>query len=471
MSERPLPPAVASLFPVTGERERVEEHLTRALSDALERVAQGPVVPTLDMDAFRRELADFDFGAPRRLDVLLAWTIAQLEHGTVHMTHPRYLGLFNPAPSFPAECADRIVAAFNPQLASSGSSPVPVELEAHVVRAMAARAGLPPGSGGHFATGGSEANFTALISALTRAAPGFAEDGVRAFPGPATMYTSREAHLGWLKFAHQAGIGRRQLRLVATDGRGRLDPAALAALIAADRANGSVPVLISASAGTTGAGMVDPLSACAEIARANGLWYHVDAAWGGAALCSERLRGELAGIELADSVTIDAHKWFATTMGCAMYLTREPGVLAEAFHASTSFMPTSLASIDPYLTTVQWSRRFLGLRLFLSLAAAGWSGYAAHVERAVEVIARIRSGLEARGWTIANDSRLAVLCALPPARLGEVRALVRRVVASGVAWVAPVSFEGRDVVRVCATHGGTTQLDIDRVVAALDAPG
>src|SRR5256885_12398954 len=95
----------------------------------------------------------------------------------------------------------------------------------------------------------------------------------------------------------------------------------------------------------------------------------------------------LAGIELADSLTIDAHKWFATTMGCGMFITRHPAVLSTTFQVSTGFMPSNAATVDPYVTTAQWSRRFLGLRLFLSLAAAGWSGYAQHVERSVDLIA------------------------------------------------------------------------------------
>jgi len=131
-------------------------------------------------------------------------------------------------------------------------------------------------------------------------------------------------------------------------------------------------------------------------------------------------------------------------------------------------MPSSVAGLDPYLNTVQWSRRFLGLRLFLALSAAGWQGLGAHVERAVEVIERIKERLLSAGWSVANDSGLAVLDVVPPAELGEVRALVRRVVASGRAWVAPVNFEGRDVVRICATNGETSSADIEELVAALN---
>jgi glutamate/tyrosine decarboxylase-like PLP-dependent enzyme len=155
-------------------------------------------------------------------------------------------------------------------------------------------------------------------------------------------------------------------------------------------------------------------------------------------------------------------------MGCAIFLTKRADLLSEAFHASTSFMPSSISGVDPYLNSVQWSRRFLGLRLFLALAAAGWEGLGAHVERGVEVIERVKERLLASGWEIANDSPLAVLDAIPPADLGDVRTLVRKVVASGRAWVAPTLFEGRDVVRICATNGETKMEDVDALIAALN---
>jgi glutamate/tyrosine decarboxylase-like PLP-dependent enzyme len=464
-----LPAAVAALFPDREARIHAEDCLTRELIGASERIARGPVMPTLDRAKLREELSGFDFSRPRPLDELIEWTLRRMEHGVVHMNHPRYFGLFNPAANFPSQCADRIAGSFNPQLASSGSSPAPVEIEAHVIRAMARRAGFPEESAGHFTTSGSEANYTALVCALTRAEPRFDAQGARAFAGPVAMYTSRECQPAWFKIVHQAGIGREALRLIGTDGSGRMDVNALAQAVADDRARGTVPVLISATAGTTGAGMIDPLAECARIARAEGIWYHVDAAWGGAALTSQRLRGLLAGIELADSATIDAHKWFATTMGCGMFITRDPQVLSHVFRVSAEFMPSSVTQIDPYLNTLQWSRRFLGLRLFLSLGAAGWEGYGAHVERATAVAARVRERLVVRGWRVANDSRLAVLCVVPPPGYPPIRDIVRKVLESGRAWVAVAKYEGREVLRVCVTHGETTLADVEELVAALEA--
>jgi len=469
MSDKQALAGHAALFPREGERLRTEDWLTRALADLEGRIADHPVTPGVDRATLGQALAGFDFAEPRPLGDVLSWTIAQLERGLVQITHPRYFGLFNPAPTFPAQCADRIAAAFNPQLATWTTSPMAVEIEGHVIRAVARRAGLPPDAGGHFTTGGAEANFTALICALTAACPDFAEHGARGLPGQPVFYISNEAHHAWIKIAHQTGIGRAAVRLVPTDGQGRMDVSALEAAIATDRAEGHLPVMVVATAGTTGAGMIDPVGEAAAVARRFGMWFHVDAAWGGAVIVSDRHRALLAGIEHADSLTIDAHKWLATTMGCGMFLTRRPAVLSDAFRVTTGYMPSNVAALDPYVTTVQWSRRFLGLRLFLSLAAAGWDGYAVHVEHAIGLTALLRDGLHERGWHIANRSPLAVLCVEPPAGSVDPATIVRRVLASGAAWISVTLFEGRPTIRACVTHGRTTPEDVARLIAALEA--
>ena len=458
----------APLFPSRQARLLWNDELTSVLADAEQRVARGPVAPTIDVDAFRSELLEFDFQNPRELSELLAWTVARMEIGLVHLNHPRYLGLFNPAPSFPAQCADRIAASFNPQLASASTSPAAVEIEAHIAREVARRAGLGPAAVGHFTSGGSEANYTALICALTQAEPGFAATGSRAFGGQPVLYISADSHLAWIKIAHQAGIGRMAARLVRTDGEGRMSLEALSEAIASDRADGAVPVMVAATAGTTNAGMIDPLPGCAEICQRNQIWYHVDAAWGGGAIASPRLRGHLQGIEQADSITIDAHKWFATTMGCGMFLTRRAAALSVSFEVATNFMPSHTPALDPYVTTAQWSRRFIGLRLFLSLAAGGWAGHAAHVEHSVTLTRMLEDKMEEYGWSIMNRSELAVACMQPPADSAPPREIVRRVVASGQAWVSTAVFEGDDVVRACVTNGETSAADIAIAAQALE---
>lgn len=465
-------PPVATLFPPRDERIRWDDYLTRELLLANERVADGSVVPTIDMARLRAELAEIDFREPRLLDDLLPWTIAQLEHGVVHMTNPRYFGLFNPAPTFPALCGDRLTGVFNPQLATATTSPAAIEIESHVIRAVATKAGLPPESTGHFTSGGSEANYTAVLCALTQANDRFASEGARAFDGPPVFYISRDSHLAWVKIAHQAGVGRDAVRQVPTDGHGRMDANALERMLDEDAQRGHVAVLIVATAGTTNAGMIDPIDRCADLARDRGLWLHVDAAWGGAVLASDRLRGRLRGIERASSLTIDAHKWFATTMGCGMFITRDTTILPMTFQVATGFMPSYSVAVDPYVTTAQWSRRFLGVRLFLSLAAAGWRGYAEHVERSIDLIACLRELLLDRDWRIANASALAVLCVEPPPGAPDARTIANRVLASGRAWIAVAKYEGRDVIRICLTHGEATVSDVAQLVDALsDACG
>ncbi|WP_428374286.1 pyridoxal phosphate-dependent decarboxylase family protein [Lichenicoccus sp.] len=462
------------MFPAASDRKALDDYLTARLGESARRVASGSVVPDMDRSVFAEGLAGFDFETPRPLAIVLPWVIEQLEHGIVHLTHPRYFGLFNPAPTFPSECAERIVAAFNPQLASSRTSPVAVDMEAHLIGAIARRAGLPPQSVGHFTSGGSEANFTALTCALTRADPRYASEGARGFSNPPVLYVSQDAHSAWHKIAHQSGIGRAAVHVVATDGSGRMDPQALVACIADDVSQGRLPVMIVATAGTTGAGMIDPLSDCAEIARAAGAWLHVDAAWGGALIVSDRLRKLLDGIEAADSVTIDAHKWLATTMACGVFITAHAIVLGEAFHvapSAASFMPSNIRSLDPYVTTAQWSRRFLGLRLFLSLAVAGWSGYADHVERSIDLTALLREELRHLGWGVANDSSLAVLCVDPPEGFPAAASIAAAVVSSGEAWVAATRFCGRDVLRICLTNGQTMPQDVLALAGILQGMG
>jgi glutamate/tyrosine decarboxylase-like PLP-dependent enzyme len=466
-AEDPIAP-IAGLFCTPEERLRWDNALTEALREARQSVAAGRVAPAVTADVFRARLAAYDFSDARPLSETIAWVIEQMTQGLVQVTHPRYFGLFNPAPSLPAELADRISGSFNPQLATSTTSPAAIEIERHVVRAFAERAGFGPEATGHFATGGSEANFTALICALAQANPAFVERGITAFGGAPSFYVSEDAHLAWYKIAVQCGVGHAGVRLVPTDAQGRLDADAASRMIESDKRLGFIPVMLSATAGTTGAGMIDPLHACADLAERHRLWCHVDAAWGGAALASDRLRGLLSGIERADSVTIDAHKLLATTMACSLFITRQSDTLKKAFFVDSYFMPPSDQTVDPHVTTVQWSRRFLGLRMFLSLATVGWQGHGDHVERSVELADRLKRMLLSHGWDVPNESRLAVVCAIPPKEFPAVRDIARAVVASGRAWLSSSKFKGQEVLRMCLTNGHTMPSDVLALVEILE---
>lgn len=242
-AEEAPPAPVRALFPARAERLPVDDRLTRALADAQERVAAGSVVPTIDFERFRAELARFDFQQGKPLEELLDWTVAQLEQGVVHLTHPRYFGLFRSGPDLPLPVRRprHQLLLQSPDWPTWTTSPVPVEIEAHVIAALARRAGMPDSSRGHFTSCGSEANYSALLCALTMANERFASDGVRAFGAPVVLYASADSHLAWIKIAHQTGIGRSAVRLVTTDGAGRMSVAALRGALAEDRAQGRIP--------------------------------------------------------------------------------------------------------------------------------------------------------------------------------------------------------------------------------------
>ena len=432
----------------------------RKITSATPSLARSDIITTLDAIGLEHGIG---------LRPAVEAVVGLMTNGLVHTTHPGYLGLFNPAPTLPAEVADRIAAAFNPQICVWTHAPAAVEIEAVVIRAMCARLGFPGDSFGHFTSGGSEANATAVICALTAASPDFDELGARAFPNGARIYASAESHLAWLKIAHQTGIGRSAVRLVLTDGEGRMSATALEEAIHEDVRQGVTPVMIAATAGTTNAGMIDPLTPVAAVARDTGAWFHVDAAWAGAVIASERERHQLDGIQEADSVTIDAHKWFAATMGAGTYLSRRPELLARAFRVQASYMPSNDPSADLYVTSMQWSRRFVGLRLYLALAAAGWRGFADHVERSVDLIEVAKDQLAGLGWRILNPSRLAIACVRPPEGRRPVEAIVEDVVASGEFWVSVARFEGVPVLRFCVTNGQTTETDLKRCIDRLEA--
>jgi aromatic-L-amino-acid/L-tryptophan decarboxylase len=198
----------------------------------------------------------------------------------------------------------------------------------------------------------------------------------------------------------------------------------------------------------------------------------VDAAWAGAGACSPRVRGHLAGIERADSVTVDAHKWLSVPMGAGMLLTPHATTLAVAFTVHTGYMPPPVDGVaaDPYTTSMQWSRRAAGLKLLLTLAVHGRAGYAAQIERDVALGDRLRAELGDDGWQVVNHTPLPVVCAVDPRHDGDVgfhETVAAAVVASGDAWISPVRLAGRPAVRACVISHRTTEADLDLLVTAM----
>jgi glutamate/tyrosine decarboxylase-like PLP-dependent enzyme len=287
---------------------------------------------------------------------------------------------------------------------------------------------------------------------------------------PPTVYLGDEAHHSFNKIAHMTGLGRHALRRVKSDRALKIELADLARQVASDRQHGYAPLMVIGTAGTTGGGAIDPLGDLAAFCRSEGLWFHVDAAWGGAAVLSPRLRGHLAGIEHADSLTCDAHKWFSVPMGAGMFFCRHREVVQKAFRAETSYMPakTAGAALDPYTTTAQWSRRFIGLKLFMALAHYGESGYIEMIERQARLGDVLRDLLSRAGWRLVNATPLPVVCFTRDGL--DTQAFLQAMYERQIAWISEVRLgDSAPVLRACITSYRTTESDIEHAVREMSA--
>jgi glutamate/tyrosine decarboxylase-like PLP-dependent enzyme len=260
------------------------------------------------------------------------------------------------------------------------------------------------------------------------------------------------------------------VRYVPVDAALRFDLDAWRELIRADRGAGLLPLLVVATAGTTGGGIVDPLPELAAICREEAMWFHVDAAWGGAACLSPLLRPSLAGIERADSITWDAHKWLSVPMGAGMFFCAHPEAVGRTFEIGTPYMPRRTEdTTDPYRTTIQWSRRHIGLKVFMSLAAFGVGGYRDAIEHQARLGDLLRVELQRRGWRIVNQTPLPVVCFTHP--LLDEGVLSARTVASRLReknfWVSDVRLGGGSpVLRACITSYRTRPEDVKALASA-----
>jgi glutamate/tyrosine decarboxylase-like PLP-dependent enzyme len=444
--------------------ERVERYITSVESYS--------VTPELAPGKIREELASFDFSQPMTPTGAVDYAADALTKWQVQTPHPKYYGLFNPAPTTMGIAADTLVAAFNPQLAAWSHSPFAVEVERHIINTFAGRFGLPAENAeGTFTSGGMEANHTALLAALTRHFPAFLAHGIRALDAQPVLYLSSESHHSIEKAARLCGLGSDALRRVPVDAELRMRPDALRVAVAEDRRRGFLPFMVVATAGTTNAGVIDPLNEIAQVARDEGLWFHVDAAWGGAAVFVPELRSLLSGVERSDSITFDAHKFLSVPMGAGMFLTPHR-ILEQTFRVQTAYMPRDAAGldiVDPHLSSMQWSRRFTGLKVFLSLLVAGWDGYAEAIRHQTSMGELLRTKLRQAGWTIRNVTQLPVVCFTRDGLDNE--ALLRlcaRVVASGEAWISTTILAGTEtVLRACITNYQTNPEHIEDLVESL----
>jgi glutamate/tyrosine decarboxylase-like PLP-dependent enzyme len=461
----------SALLPNAEVRRRLWKQVAGAVEKYTEDVGRGRVTPELAVERMRESLLRFDFAAPIDPAEAIEFVTRGLSEYQTHTPHPRYFGLFNPAPTTMGIVADTLVAAFNPQLAAWSHSPLAVEMEQHTIRALGVKFGYrAEDADGTFCSGGMEANHTAVLTALTHAFPEFAEGGAQAIAGQPLLYVSAESHHSFLKAARMCGLGTRAVRHIAVDRGLRMRPDALAQAIDSDRSAGARPFLVAATAGTTNAGAIDPLQQCGHIARRHGVWLHVDAAWGGGAAFVPESRPLLEGIEAADSITFDAHKWLSVPMGSGVYLTRHRDILDRTFRVQTAYMPREAADldvVDPHLHTMQWSRRFTGLKVFLSMAVAGDEGYARALRHQTAMGNLLRTTLVRSGWHIENETPLPVVCFTDPGG-ADPHQIAMRVVGSGEAWISTTVLSGsKTVLRACITNYRTTPEDISALIQSL----
>ncbi|WP_267242585.1 pyridoxal phosphate-dependent decarboxylase family protein [Streptomyces sp. PR69] len=398
----------------------------------------------------------------------------------IRFDHPRCFAFVPTTGNYPAVLADLLSSAFLsvPGAWLVGSGPTRVELTA--VAWLRELLGLPDGWGGLFVSGGSVANLTALAAARDHRLAGVLAD--------ARLYCSTQAHPSIARAAHLLGLDRSQLTALEPDRAQRLDPRALAARLEADLAAGLRPFAVVATLGTTGTGAIDPLAELAGICRRHRLWLHADGAHGAAVALTDRGRELRRALGLADSLTIDPHKWLFQPYETGCVLVRDPELLKHTFrmarhHLDTGYLHPAEAqgdqiNLDDY--GPQQSRGLRALKLWLSLKTFG----AAAFRRAVEHGLRLSDHAAAR---IAAHSELSLVTApsvgiltfryrppgtIDPRTLDELQHTVSRAVcATGEAMLLTTRVHGRPVLRMCTINPATGPADIDATLDLVLAAG
>lgn len=440
----------------------------------LESVDELPASRNIGRSEVLERLRRVDFNVPVAPAEAIRFAAQGLTDFQVHATHRRYFGLFNPGSTTMGIAADALVAAFNPQVATWTHSPFACEVENLLIRELGVKFGYRAEQiDGTFCSGGAEANHTALICALASQFKSFATGGLRTLAGDPTMYVSQQAHHSFVKAARFCGLGTENVRQVPVDGNAAMDPVALSRMIEEDRRAGKLPFSAVATLGTTNAGVLDPVEKVGEIARANEMWLHVDAAWGGMAALVPELSHLLAGVAQADSITFDAHKKMSVPMGAGIFLTRHREILGAACRISTDYMPPVVDdTFDPYTHSLQWSRRFIGLKALLSLMVAGWDGYAEALRHQVGMGEALRAKLRDAGWRVVNETPLPVVCFVEGDREPDAErlsAMVGQLVEGGHAWISMTRLaQGMPVLRACITSYRTDANDLDELMIAIE---
>jgi aromatic-L-amino-acid decarboxylase len=385
-----------------------------------------PARPPEEPEPFAEVLRDLD-------EVLLP--------GVTHWQHPRYFAYFATSAAEPAILAELLAATLNSVAILWRTAPASTELEGLVLDWTAELLGLPSGWHGHIEDSASTSTLAALIAA-------------REATGRQVVVCSEQAHSSVAKAARMLGM---ELREVPCDESFRLLPDALGDL--------SDAAAVVATVGTTASTSVDPVPAIADACEARGAWLHVDAAYAGAAMVCPELRWAFDGVDRADSLVVNAHKWMLTPMDCSLFWSRRPEALRDAFSLIPEYLRTpdaedalSLSEYGPAL-----GRRFRSLKLWAVLRCVGASGLRAHIRRGVELAELFESWVGAEeGWELCAPRPFSVVCFRMAGEDERNRALLERVNASGEVFISHAVLQGRYVLRLAVGQMRTTEEDISR---------
>jgi glutamate/tyrosine decarboxylase-like PLP-dependent enzyme len=395
-----------------------------------------------------------------------------------HVPSANYFGLMNPTPAYIAFLGEAFVAALNPQLATLARSQLASKIELETVRWIGERVGWTNSFNGTFTSGGNEANFSALALALAWRFPNAIEDGVACIGGQPVVYASQEAHHSLDKSAGLLGIGRKGLRRLPVDTQLQLDVQALEQALAEDHASGKKPFCVVATAGTTNSGIVDDIHALSDLCRRHALWLHVDGAYGAAAIFSDRHRHVVKGIELADSITMDPHKWLAVPYAAGVILTSHPEVMEQAFAVSAAYMPKAAGAYlpDNARISTQWTRRMNSLKLWLTLRVHGRQSYEEHIDRQMKLASKFADWIRrSESFELAAPQVLPIVnfrlkpAGVPESHMAAVHAaIVEEVTRSGERYISETIANGRSVIRMMVISYLTEQRHLDALQSALE---
>ena len=363
--------------------------------------------------------------------------------------------------------ASALAAAYDANLATAAGAADLLDRQA--VRWISQFVGFPAADG-HFTSGGQTSNLTALLTAREQALPGAREHGIAG--RRAVVYCSEEAHHSIVRAVEATGLGRRSLRRIPTDDQRRMRADALAQAITRDRAEGIIPIAVVATAGTTLTGAVDPLAEIADVCADHGVWLHVDGAYGLPAAATASAGHWFTGLDRADSVTIDAHKWLGMQKSCSVVLLRHPRALRAAFGHEERYMLHEEDTGNPVDSTFEYSRPFRSLRLWLSMRVYGADRFRTWIEGTLQHAAHLTEAIRTHPeFELLHEPMLSTVCfrhvpaGLPAEGLNaHNERLARAMQRDGRVFLAPAVVDGQTCLRVCFVNFRTTSNDVDLVL-------